>query len=92
MTTDPDNPETLAAVKTEAEATIIAGMLEENGIEATVTGGFTSGFKAGVPGEVRVLVRNSDLARAADLLDEVHPADEDIDEDFDEDVEDEPPD
>ena len=83
MTTDPDNPETLTAVNTEAEALLIAGMLEEHGIEATVTGGYTSGFKAAVPGEVRVLVRNSDLERARGALEEIRPAVED--------AEDEPP-
>lgn len=77
MTTDPDNPERLTVVKTEAEALLIAGMLEEQGIESTVTGGYTSGFRTGAPGEVRVLVRNSDLARARELLNEIHPADPD---------------
>ena len=77
MTTDPDNPERLVSVKTETEASLIAGMLKEQDIEATVTGGYTSGFKAAAPGEVCVLVRNSDLARARDLLKEIRPADED---------------
>ena len=77
MTTDPDNPERLVSVETETEASLIAGKLEEHGIEATVTGGYTSGFKTAVPGEVRVLVRNSDLARARDLLEEIRTADKD---------------
>lgn len=71
MTTDPDNPERLAAVTTEAEASLIAGMLEEHGIEATVTGGYTSGFKAEAPGDVQVSVRRSDLENARGVLNEI---------------------
>ena len=81
MTTDPNNPERVASVRTEMEANLIAGMLEEQGIEASVTGGFTSGFKAEAPGDVHVSVRNSDLARARGLLEEIRSASEDAEDD-----------
>lgn len=47
---------------------MIVAALEEQGIEAHVTGEFTSGFKAEAPGNVKILVSDADLAKAARIL------------------------
>lgn len=70
MTEDPNRAEVLVNVATEAQASLIVALLDEHGIEAHATGGFTSGFRAGMPGEVHVLVKATDLDRARVLLDE----------------------
>ncbi len=71
MTEDPNRAVVLINVPTETAAAMIMAHLEEQGIEAQVTGGLTSGFRAGMPGEVHVLVRAADLERARDLLEEI---------------------
>lgn len=68
MTTDPNNPEILVRVSTEAEAAAIVTELAAGGIEASATGGFTAGFRAEAPGEVSVVVRQADLAKAKQTL------------------------
>jgi hypothetical protein len=64
MTDQSDSPCALLSVANEIEAAGMATALAEYGIEASVTGGFTSGFKAEAPGSVQILVRRSDLDRA----------------------------
>jgi membrane protease YdiL (CAAX protease family) len=56
--------EVLIRVPTEAEASLIVQCLADQGIAAKAVGGFTSGFRAEAPGDVSVLVRHADLARA----------------------------
>ena len=63
-----DSLQVLTRVPNELEAALIVNTLTEYGIPATATGGFTSGFKAEAPGDVRVLVKRSDIAAARDLL------------------------
>jgi pentatricopeptide repeat protein len=61
----------LTSVPHEFEAEMIVGALHRYGIQAASTGGFVSNFKAEAPGNVRVLVKRSDLERAVELLDEM---------------------
>jgi hypothetical protein len=61
----------LTSVPHEFEAEMIVGELQRRGIPATSTGGFVSNFKAEAPGNVRVLVKQSDLEQAMELLERV---------------------
>lgn len=63
-------PAVLTMRATEAEAMLLVAALEEQGLEAMVTGELTSGFRAEAPGQVRVLVHEGDLARATEVLKE----------------------
>ena len=58
----------LTKVPTEAEAAMIAAMLEGQGIDTHTSGELTSGFRAEAPGSVSVLVRLGDLDRAREVL------------------------
>jgi hypothetical protein len=71
MTEDPNIPVLLTEVPTQVEATAIKTALTGFDVEATTTGGYTSGFQAEAPGWVRVLVRDSDLDRAKVALAEI---------------------
>lgn len=71
MTDDPNNPTVLTEVPTEIEATSIATALASFEVEATTTGGYTSGFQTEAPGWVKVVVRQCDLQRAKVALDEI---------------------
>ena len=65
---DPNDPVVLTKVSTEAEAAMIAAMLEGQGIDTQTSGELTSGFRAEAPGGVKVLVRQSDLDRAREAM------------------------
>ena len=71
MADDPNQPVVLTTRRTEAQAALIVAALKASGIEAQATGGFTSSFRAEAPGEVRVLVRRSDLEQARAALREI---------------------
>jgi hypothetical protein len=64
MTDDPNSPEVLLSVPTEVEAALIVNLLGERGIEAFALGGYTAGSQVPVPGDVTVVVRKADFARA----------------------------
>jgi hypothetical protein len=68
---EPARFDVLVSAAGEMEAAVILGVLEENGIPARSTGGYTSDFQIGLPSGVCVLVAEKDLARARGLLDEV---------------------
>jgi len=53
------------------EAAAIVTALAEHGIEAFAVGGYTSGFRAEAPGEVRVVVKHVDADRARQTLAEI---------------------
>lgn len=59
---------TFAAFSDEWEAGLVRDALLAAGIPATIAGGFTASFRADAPGRVRVLVRERDLAAAAEAL------------------------
>jgi hypothetical protein len=69
MTKDPDSPTVVYRAATSVEAASVVTALEAAGIEATVTGTFTSGFQAEAPGDVQVVVRYSQAEKAHDLID-----------------------
>jgi len=66
--TDPDQPAVVTVALNEIEATLIIAKLDANDIEAHAEGALTSGFRAEVPGGVRVMVRQSDVERAKQIL------------------------
>lgn len=66
-----DRPEVLTAAASEAEAAIIAAALRDRGIDAVLTGVHTSSFRAEAPGDVSVVVRQADLQRARQILEEL---------------------
>ena len=77
MADDPNRPVVLTTRPTEAQAALIVAALEDRGVQAQATGGFTSGFRAEAPGDVRVLVRECDFERARKALHDIEagPAD-----------------
>jgi len=79
MTTDPNNPEVLTSVSSDVEAAAIVNALAERGIKASAIGGFTSGFRAEAPGEIRVVVRHADLDEATQALAELEQQGFDVD-------------
>ena len=76
---DLNNPTTLTRYCSEVEAVAILAALSENGIQGTTTGSFTTGFQAEAPGDVTVVVRQSDLSRAREVLAELENMKKDID-------------
>lgn len=74
-----DHVALLTSVPNEMEAGIIVGALEGRGIKATMTGTFTSGFRAEAPGWVQVLVSEEDLPAAKEILEEVSSGDDKVD-------------
>ena len=71
MTTDPNNPEVLVSVPSDAEAVGIVAALAAHGIQAFTTGGLTAGFRAEAPGNVNVVVKQADFAQAKLALAEI---------------------
>jgi hypothetical protein len=61
------------------EAGVIVGGLEDRGIKATMSGVYTTNFRAEAPGWVEVLVYEQDLARAQEALAEIHEENDHID-------------
>jgi len=76
---DLNNPTTLAQYCSEVEAAVILAALSESGIQGTTTGSFTTGFQAEAPGDVAIVVRQSDLPRAIEVLAELETMKKDID-------------
>ena len=69
-----DNDENLVTVAeraTEAEATILVSILQDEGIRAVATGGFTAGFRAEAPGWVAVKTFERDAEQARRIIGEV---------------------
>ena len=73
MTEQENNPEILVSVPGDLEASMIISALAAEGVDATATGSYTSGFLAEAPGEVQVLVRKRDLLKAKQLLGDLMP-------------------
>ncbi len=70
-----DNPVTLITAPNDMEAAAIVAALEAGGVKAQAVGGFTAGFKAEAPGVVEILVKQSEVEKAREILDN-HPNDE----------------
>ena len=79
MTTEPNHPEVLTSVRNDLEAMPLLAALANLGIEATKTGSFTADFRAEAPGEVRIVVKQQDLARAKEALKEIGEDNAEID-------------
>jgi hypothetical protein len=71
MNLDDENLSKLTTVMTEYEATAIVSALEAEGIRAKAVGTYTTGFKAEAPGGASVLVLETDLPRAQQILAEL---------------------
>jgi len=70
MAYGPDDLVPIRAVQHEIEASILVSRLEENGVEAVISGGLSGGFRAEAPQLVQVLVRAKDEAKARAILEE----------------------
>jgi len=79
MNTEPNHPEVLTSVRNDLEAAPLLAALDRLGIEATTTGGFTADFRAEAYGEVRIVVKHKDLARAKEALEQLGEGSSDID-------------
>lgn len=62
------NPVVLVSMPSEPQAAILVAALEGEGIRAEMWGVLTSGFRADVPGDVKVLVLSEDLQKAQAIL------------------------
>ncbi len=79
MTDDPNEPELLVALATEAEAASIVTALAERDIEASTTVGSAFPGSLGLDGAAQVIVKRSDLDRAKAALAEIRQEFSDID-------------
>ena len=83
MNEDQDNHNTkvvtLAFLFSEVEAKLLSDALNQEGIHSEVAGFLTGSFRAEAPGRVKVLVREQDLQRAKELLDDYTKSKEEID-------------
>ncbi len=66
-----DKLHTLTRVNDEMQASLVVAALQECGIKATATGGFTAGFRAEAPGMVNVVISEKDLAKATKILESI---------------------
>jgi hypothetical protein len=74
-----ENLARLTSVRTEMEGGVIVAGLEDRGIQATMSGVYTTNFRAEAPGWVEILVAEHDLARAQSALDEIKKENDHID-------------
>ena len=79
MAPDLDSPQVLCRTATEVEAGVIVNALSDMGIRALAVGGFTAGFIAEAPGDVSVLVSQSDLKSAQAALQTIQHSEQPID-------------
>jgi hypothetical protein len=79
MAHDYDQVVRLTSVRTELQAGVIVGGLEERGIQATMSGVYTANFRTEAPGWVEVLVSEHDLPQAKAVLKEVRDEHGDLD-------------
>jgi hypothetical protein len=79
MACDPRHPDVLLSVTNEIEAAAIAAALADYGVKALPLGGYISGFKAEVPGNVAVVVKREDFDRAQEALAEIRRQQGEID-------------
>ncbi len=68
MTSDPNSPTVVYSAVNPIEAAAVATALEAEGIETTTTGSYTGGFQAEAPGEIQVVVRQSQAEKALAIL------------------------
>lgn len=68
---DQANLVTVAKRQCEASASVLVSVLQDEGIRAIATGGYTAGFRAEAPGVVRVLTFEADAERAREIVSEI---------------------
>jgi hypothetical protein len=80
MEPEQDPMEVLTCVGSEMEAMVVVNALEQYGIKALATSGFTSGMKAEAPTDVEVYVLHSAREEAQQILSDLRsaPTEEDI--------------
>lgn len=74
-----DKLTTLTTVNDEMHASVIVTTLNDKGIKAKATGGFTAGFRAEAPGYVDVVVSEKDLTEAKRILESIDFENEAVD-------------
>lgn len=79
MSLAPENLKTLVTVPTEVEATVIVNELESEGIRARSVGGFIADFREGIPAGFSVIVAESDLPQAKEVLEQLRRHRGDVD-------------
>jgi hypothetical protein len=79
MATNEENLARVTSVRTEMEGSVIVSGLEDRGIKATMSGVYTTNFRAEAPGWVEVLVAEHDLAHAQEALVEIQAENDHID-------------
>ncbi len=79
ISSDLNSPVTLTRYLSEVEAATILAALSECGIQGTTTGSFTTGLVTEAPGDVTVVVRKADFARAREVLAELETLNDNID-------------
>ncbi len=70
MAIDPDSPQRLTTARTDMEAGMIVNLLADAGIKALAAGAGTSTGWPEAPGDVQIVVRQADLARAKEVLEQ----------------------
>jgi len=68
MDNDPNSPQVLANLRTDAEAQLVVNHLESIGIKALISGSGPSTGWPEVPCDTQVVVRRSELERAKEAL------------------------
>ena len=76
---DPNGPVTLARFNSEIEAVAVLAALAEIGIQGITTGSFTAGFITEAPGDISVIVRQSDLPKSLEVLAELQATKNNVD-------------
>ncbi len=74
-----ENLAQLTSVRTEMEGGVVVGGLEDRGIKATMSGVYTTNFRAEAPGWVSILVAEHDLPRTKAALQEIQDENAHID-------------
>lgn len=74
-----NNPKIVYRAANDIEAASIVCALAEQGIPGTVTGSFTSGFITEAPGEVSVIVRESDFVEATKIIEPILAGNNEVD-------------
>jgi hypothetical protein len=71
MANDPDSPTVVTTARNEAEAALMVSHLESVGIKARIAGAQTQTAFPYVPCDIQVVVRQADLERAREALEDV---------------------
>ena len=73
MRIDPNSPKVVATLPTEEEAVLLADHLATHGIKAHIAGSGSPGGLLAARFDTQVVVRESDFARAKELIELIRP-------------------